>query len=187
MTGWYAVGIDPSLSGTGIAQADGLLMTIKTHAKPGRKNNRLQTIHKAAFDAAGGGHWAGKPALVMVEDLPTHAKSAGLTGQAQGVVRLALVDAGVSMMFLAPATLKKFATGKGNADKAAMIAAWNARNHARVTDDNQADAAWLRQYGRTLMHIASHQTVHLPLERQPKSFEDDIEMARRILAGDVFQ
>ena len=187
MTGWRAVGIDPSLSGTGIAQADGLLLTVKTHAKPGRKNNRLQAIHKAAFDAAGGGHWAGKPALVMVEDLPTHAKSAGLTGQAQGVVRLGLVDAGVSMMFLAPATLKKFATGKGNADKAAMIAAWNEKAHAKVTDDNQADAAWLRQYGRVLMRIASGGVVHLPEARQPKSFDDDIDVARQILAGHVFQ
>lgn len=36
-------------------------------------------------------------------------------------------------------TIKRFATGKGNADKAAMIAAMQQRGHAPV-DDNEADA-----------------------------------------------
>ena len=36
-------------------------------------------------------------------------------------------------------TIKKFATGKGNADKAAMIAAMERRGHT-PTDDNEADA-----------------------------------------------
>jgi hypothetical protein len=37
------------------------------------------------------------------------------------------------------ATIKRFATGRGNADKAAMIAAMRARGFA-PTDDNEADA-----------------------------------------------
>jgi hypothetical protein len=37
------------------------------------------------------------------------------------------------------ATGKRYATGKGNADKAAMIAAMRARGFA-PTDDNEADA-----------------------------------------------
>ncbi|WP_250447963.1 crossover junction endodeoxyribonuclease RuvC [Lysobacter enzymogenes] len=37
------------------------------------------------------------------------------------------------------ATIKRFATGKGNADKAAMIQAMRQRGHAPV-DDNEADA-----------------------------------------------
>ena len=36
-------------------------------------------------------------------------------------------------------TIKKHATGRGNADKAAMLAAMRARGYA-VTDDNEADA-----------------------------------------------
>jgi hypothetical protein len=39
-------------------------------------------------------------------------------------------------------TIKRFATGKGNADKAAMIAAIEARGF-RPTDDNEADAVAL--------------------------------------------
>jgi Holliday junction resolvasome RuvABC endonuclease subunit len=37
------------------------------------------------------------------------------------------------------ATIKRHATGKGNADKAAMIAAMQAKGHP-VTDDNESDA-----------------------------------------------
>jgi Holliday junction resolvasome RuvABC endonuclease subunit len=36
-------------------------------------------------------------------------------------------------------TIKRHATGKGNADKTAMVAAMRARGHA-PTDDNEADA-----------------------------------------------
>ena len=42
-------------------------------------------------------------------------------------------------------TLKKFATGKGNADKAAMVAAMQALGHA-PGDDNEADALALLRW-----------------------------------------
>ena len=43
-------------------------------------------------------------------------------------------------------TIKRHATGRGNADKGAMIAAANARGFAHVTDDNEADAIALLRY-----------------------------------------
>lgn len=49
-------------------------------------------------------------------------------------------------------TIKRHATGKGNADKAAMVAAARARGHAPL-DDNHADAlcllAWALDYHTT--------------------------------------
>lgn len=55
-------------------------------------------------------------------------------------------------------TIKKTATGKGNADKAKMLAAAHARwPHAAVEDDNQADALW----------IAECVVLSLPAARQP--------------------
>lgn len=181
----YCIGVDPSLSSTGIAHDNGLLTTTVTHTKDG--NARLQAIHRTVLEAAGNGHWAGYPALAVIEDLPKRAMSAGLTGQAQGVIRMALCDAGVSILELDPASLKKYATGKGNADKKEVIAAWNERAHAKVKDDNQADAAWLRQYGRMLFRIAEGEVVHLPDTRKPKSFENDVELVRNVLAGYTFQ
>jgi hypothetical protein len=48
-------------------------------------------------------------------------------------------ERGVAYEGVPVATIKRFATGKGNADKAAMIAAMRARGFAPV-DDNEADA-----------------------------------------------
>ncbi len=42
-------------------------------------------------------------------------------------------------------TVKKLATGKGNAKKEAMIAAANARWGISVSDDNEADALWIAE------------------------------------------
>jgi hypothetical protein len=48
-------------------------------------------------------------------------------------------DAGVPYQGVPVGTIKRFATGKGNADKAAIIAAMRARGFAPA-DDNEADA-----------------------------------------------
>lgn len=48
---------------------------------------------------------------------------------------------------VSPSELKKFATGKGNADKAKMIAAAKERWPGREYTDNEADAAWVAAYG----------------------------------------
>lgn len=46
-------------------------------------------------------------------------------------------------------TLKKFATGKGNAGKPEMIAAARAKwPGAEIIDDNHADALWILEYAR---------------------------------------
>ena len=60
-----------------------------------------------------------------------------------------------------PATLKKFATGKGNAKKDAMRQAWLEFSGEDNADDNQVDAAWLRQIG---LHLKG-ETVNLPPEQ----------------------
>lgn len=49
------------------------------------------------------------------------------------------------------ATLKKHATGKGNADKEDMITAAKARGW-NVADDNQADACWLLDFAQTKLN-----------------------------------
>lgn len=44
-------------------------------------------------------------------------------------------------------TLKKYATGRGNADKSQMIRAANERLAWGGSDDNEADALWLLDFG----------------------------------------
>lgn len=188
-----SIGVDPSLASTGVAQDDGLLLTIKTHKADG--DARLRKIYDTTFEAAGKGKWTSVPALAIIEDLPKNAMGAGLTGQAAGVVRMAIADAGISCIAIPAMSLKKFATGDGRADKKKMIATWHdyasARRYpcATTKDDNQVDAAWLREYGRVLLAFARADADHRPSlgeDRMISRFAGDVEMARRVLDGFVF-
>jgi len=134
------LGLDLSLTGTGIAYPDGSTTTIRTRFADG--DRRLLHIQAAIADAL-------DPdiRLVVLEDLPTHAKSAGITGMVHGAVRAVLLDHGVPYVLLAPATLKAYATGRGNADKTAMAVAALKRADVEFGDDNQCDAWWCRAAG----------------------------------------
>lgn len=134
------LGIDPSLTATGIAYPDGTLTTIGGDAKHG--DHRLTRIYQAVATAAVTG-----ADLAVLEDLPTHAHGAGITGMAQGVIRLALQTSSVPYVTVAAATLKKYATGSGAATKADMRMALFKRATLDVRDDNQCDAWWLRAMG----------------------------------------
>ncbi|PSL04156.1 Holliday junction resolvasome RuvABC endonuclease subunit [Haloactinopolyspora alba] len=136
------LGIDPSLTATGVCLPDGKTYTMKSRLKG---DDRLESIYlRLLVDVED--HWPVD--LAVIEDLPVNAKSAGLTGMAQGVIRMALASAGVPVARISPATLKKFATGKGNADKTAMLAATPDQYRGSFGDDNQVDAWWLREAGR---------------------------------------
>jgi Holliday junction resolvasome RuvABC endonuclease subunit len=134
------LGLDLSLTATGVCLPDGSTHTIKTNTKHG--DRRLLHIGQAIANALAPG-----ADLAVVEDLPTHAHSAGITGMVHGVVRAALLEAGVPYVLVAPATLKKYATGAGNGDKTAMAIAALKRAGAEFADDNQCDAFWLRAAG----------------------------------------
>lgn len=139
------IGIDPSLTATGVAYGNGSLDTIKTRAKD--KDRRLCVIFDGIEFAVSRTE---THAIAVIEDLPKHAMAAGITGMVQGVTRLVLNEANVPYVTIPPATLKKFATGKGNADKALMRAKWLEYTGQDNADDNQVDAAFLREIGLVL-------------------------------------
>jgi len=60
-----------------------------------------------------------------------------------GVVRLELSDKGIPFVDVPPASLKLFATGKGNAPKDQVLAAAIRRLGYAGHDHNTADALWL--------------------------------------------
>ncbi|MDT0306841.1 Holliday junction endonuclease [Streptomyces sp. DSM 44917] len=136
------VGLDLSLTGTGIAQADGSTTTVRTRASAG--DRRLLTIALAVRDAVS---ITDGVDLVVIEDLPKHAMAAGITGMVHGVARAVLLETGTPYVTVAPATLKAYATGKGSGDKTAMALAAFKRAGAEFADDNQCDAWWLRAAG----------------------------------------
>jgi Holliday junction resolvasome RuvABC endonuclease subunit len=132
------LGLDLSLTATGICDIKGHTFTVKTKTAAG--DRRLVTIADAVCELA----INGRVDLAVIEDLPTHAKSAGITGMVQGAVRTELMRLGVPYVLVTPASLKKWTTGKGNADKVAMGVESLKRFGRQFANDNECDAHALR-------------------------------------------
>lgn len=132
------LGLDLSITATGVALPDGKLLTIKATSGGDHRLVRIEQFLRAIPIGVD---------LAVIEDLPTQAMSAGITGMVHGVVRATLINLGIPYVLITPATLKAFATGKGNADKTAMALAAFKRAGLEFGDDNQCDAFWLRAAG----------------------------------------
>jgi Holliday junction resolvasome RuvABC endonuclease subunit len=135
------IGLDLSITATGIALPDGTTRTIASKAKgDARLTDICIEVAKAAADE--------DVALVVIEELPPiRANSLALTGMVQGVVRLLLMELNLPYALVPPASLKKYATGRGNATKPDMRMALFQRAQLDLRDDNQVDAWWLRAAG----------------------------------------
>ena len=145
--------LDLSITATGYATGDGDCGTIKTNPKHG--DHRLGVITAEVegwFDCDDGMTERIMPAdLVVIEGPVVRSSAAVIIGMVHGAVRLRLMDWRIPYAVVPPATLKKFATGKGNADKTAMALALFKRTGLELADDNQVDAWWLRAAG--LQHL----------------------------------
>jgi crossover junction endodeoxyribonuclease RuvC len=93
------------------------------------------------------------PAMLSFEVVRSHKGTAaahvygGIVGQVKSVCEeVCLPFKGVDV-----GTVKKLATGKGNAGKPAMVKAANKRWACKVGDDNEADALWVAEALRVEM------------------------------------
>jgi crossover junction endodeoxyribonuclease RuvC len=68
-------------------------------------------------------------------------------GELGGVIRLSLFDDGLSFVEVPPASLKKFATGKGNVGKDEVIASAIRKLSFKGSDNNECDAFVLNRMG----------------------------------------
>ena len=148
------IGLDLSITATGICLADGECWTTGGPAKVGdyRLVNIVHAI-RSACNISKGLTQCG-PDLVVIEDIPTHAHGAGVTAMVHGAVRVELIRASDPYVLVPPATLKKYATGRGNATKADMAVALYKRFGLELDDDNQVDAFWLRAAGLDALGFA---------------------------------
>lgn len=149
------MGIDPSLTATGLALPDGSTRTIKYTPRSLTGDIRLKLIYEEVLAEIK----AHSVTHAIIEDLPAHAKSAGITGKAQGVVRLACLMAEVPYVTVVPSSVKKFATGKGTADKPDMRMELFKRTGIDQKDDNQVDAFWMREM---VLNFFGQGSIELP-------------------------
>ncbi len=136
------VGLDLSITATGVALADGSLLTVGPPAKLG--DRRLTAIVDRLEHAPAMVYAAD---LVVIEGPVVRSSAAVVIGMVHGAVRSMLLGYGTPYAIVPPATLKKYATGKGNTDKTAMALALYKRTGLELADDNQVDAWWLRAAG----------------------------------------
>ncbi|MFJ5820080.1 hypothetical protein ACIQGT_40275 [Streptomyces sp. NPDC093108] len=165
--GLRVIGLDLSLTSTGVCLPDGSTYRIKTRDKDG---DRRLVVIRDTIRASLTGH---RPHLAVIEDLPKHAMAAGLTAKVHGPVLCELLDARVPYAYVVPATLKSFACDNGRADKAQMAAAAYLAAGAEFADDkggDQCDAWWLR--------AAGHDWCGLPLFSMPQAQRDRLSKAK---------
>lgn len=147
----WAVGIDLSLTSTGVAAYDMNSGTLHAHRVKSSSNGMTLDAKLERYTSVVSGItnavYAANPCVVAIEgaqfstskDRSAHRRA----GVWWAVVR-ELTAHGIPVVEVAPSVLKKWATGKGNADKDSVLAA-AARKWAGVTGNDEADAAWLAE------------------------------------------
>lgn len=135
------LGIDPSHTHTALYFGPGDWVSIK--GKDLRGARRLNFFEKSLREACEGRGIT----RVVIEGYAFAARSqAHKIGELGGVLRNTLYDMGVTdIIEIPPSALKKWATGKGTADKPMMVKAANDREKSdiRITSHDVADAALL--------------------------------------------
>lgn len=136
------VGLDPSLTGFGLAASDGpdLVPVMRLLAPRLRGHERLEYLLSEV--AA----WCGDADLAVLEGVAFAAKGNALLDLAGlgWMVRHRLWQLGVPYAVVSPVLLKQFATGSHQADKIAMVVAADRRfPELGLADHNMADALWL--------------------------------------------
>lgn len=93
-----------------------------------------------------------RPGVAVIEgySFGSKASHAHSTGEAGGVIRLALTDASVVLHEASPNSLKKFLSGKGNLPKSGMPLALFKQYGVDYADEDEADAAGLALIGVAL-------------------------------------
>lgn len=130
-------GLDLSMTGTGLVYTvEGAAYTHLIKPKDAG-DLRLPEIRTRILSHVEGSE------LVLIEGYLNRSMSAGITGMVHGAVRAGLIDAGIKYATFPPASLKKYATGRGGASKTDMAVAAVKRAGVEFTNDNECDAWWL--------------------------------------------
>lgn len=142
------VGIDASATHTAIAAycPDDDTGLVWVHSPKSRGVARLQDIHSWVTQVLTSIGFRGRIVDICMEGYGFSAQMAHTLGEAGGAVKLSLLSRFgrtnplAYPTLVAPAALKKFVTGKGNAKKQEMMLAAYKRYGVDLNDDNAVDA-----------------------------------------------
>lgn len=139
------MGVDPSITCTGVSLPDATTMAIKPRSSG---DDRLREIADHLHVAAVG---CGAELVVMEGLFGVYkGEAARVIPMLHGALRLELQRLPVPYVVLHPSTLKRFATGDGSADKAKMAQAARVRLSRAYGTSDECDADWCRIAGRTV-------------------------------------
>lgn len=137
------MGVDPSITCTGVSLPDATTRAIKPRSSG---DDRLREIADHLHVAAVG---CGAELVVMEGLFGVYkGEAARVIPMLHGALRLELQRLPVPYVVLNPKTLKRFATGDGNADKAKMAQAARVRLGRAYGTSDECDADWCRIAGR---------------------------------------
>jgi crossover junction endodeoxyribonuclease RuvC len=148
------VGVDLSLTRTGVASCDAAVSIESTGRKDAtlpQRQQRLRHLRQLVIAACERG---GEPDLIVIEGPSYSSKNAASQHDRSGLWWL-LIDAftirGWRAIEVAPSTRMKYATGKGMVSKDVVLASAIKRLSIDVTNNDEADAAWLCALGHELL------------------------------------
>lgn len=146
----YFIGLDLSLTGTGfcLVREDWSVPRFETLKNKLRGVERLIWITESIRERVEG--YSPEDTEIVIEDYSFGSFDRGQREKAElhGNVKTMLFKLGFDVIWIAPTSLKKFATGKGNAKKDVIIKTVFQNWGYDLTDNNQADAAVLAHIGR---------------------------------------
>lgn len=140
------LGIDPSTLATGLALPNGSFTTIAPTSKADENAQRLHELYSTLRTVVS--HM--EIDVAVMEDVMATGGPQAIArkrlSELRGVFLLALFEFCIPVVDIHPTSLKKYATGNGNAQKHDIVK--EAKNQgARVHNDNEADAHFLKKIG----------------------------------------
>ena len=159
------VAIDPSLTGTCLFDGEEYVH-IKDPGSPDRPFERLEVILEEVTKFVWDAERAEPSCTGIIIEAPafSRAQHAHAKGELHGVLRWELVRAmGIPVWLMLPNLRAKYATGKGNAAKPAVVSATSARTGIVFPTDDHCDAFLL------WCAFAEMNSIATPMGTLPKS------------------
>jgi Holliday junction resolvasome RuvABC endonuclease subunit len=161
------LGIDPSLTGTGIA----ILNDDNSYRTTTLSSNHMGAQRLIDLRSQVVSLLQSSPDMVILENYAfAAANQAHQVGEWGGVLRVALQESDIPWATVAPTQLKKFTCGTGNAPKSLMLQQVYKRWGVELQSDDEADAYSLARLGIALCgHVAGLTALQLDVVEEVRN------------------